>query len=133
MEMFDAGSNLKGKTIDEILHQDYKKFEIDGRTFAIGQITSINTREIEQIQKSMYEYLTDYTENGCDVFLFVMTSILDDSSGMLAFGDEAEGICSRAFQTKFVDHYAYLEGVVSRKKQIVPALVRAVQELDQPE
>ena len=70
MEMFDAGSNLKGKTIDEILHQDYKKFEIDGRTFAIGQITSINTREIEQIQKSMYEYLTDYTENGCDVFLF---------------------------------------------------------------
>lgn len=133
MEMFDAGSNLKGKTIDEILHQDYKKFEIDGRTFAIGQITSINTREIEQIQKSMYEYLTDYTENGCDVFLFVMTSILDDSSGMLAFGDEAEEICSRAFQTKFVDHYAYLEGVVSRKKQIVPALVRAVQELDQPE
>ena len=133
MEMFDAGSNLKGKTIDEILHQDYKKFEIDGRTFAIGQITSINTREIEQIQKSMYEYLTDYTENGCDVFLFVMTSILDDSSGMLAFGDEAEEICSRAFQTEFVDHYAYLEGVVSRKKQIVPALVRAVQELDQPE
>ena len=110
-----------------------KKFEIDGRTFAIGQITSINTREIEQIQKSMYEYLTDYTENGCDVFLFVMTSILDDSSGMLAFGDEAEEICSRAFQTEFVDHYAYLEGVVSRKKQIVPALVRAVQELDQPE
>lgn len=133
MEMFDAGSNLKGKTIDEILHQDYKKFEIDGRTFAIGQITSINTREIEQIQKSMYEYLTDYTENGCDVFLFVMTSILDDSSGMLVFGDEAEEICSRAFQTEFVDHYAYLEGVVSRKKQIVPALVRAVQELDQPE
>ena len=81
----------------------------------------------------MYEYLTDYTENGCDVFLFVMTSILDDSSGMLAFGDGAEEICSRAFQTKFVDHYAYLEGVVSRKKQIVPALVRAVQELDQPE
>ena len=46
---------------------------------------------------------------------------------MLAFGDEAEEICSRAFQTEFVDHYAYLEGVVSRKKQLIPAMMEAAQ------
>lgn len=133
MEMFDAGSDLKGKTIDEILHQDFKTYGMEGKTFAIGQIMSVNTRELEQIRARMYEYLSDYKEAGIDIILFVMTSILDDSSGILAFGEEAEEICTRAFPAEMTDHYVYLDGVVSRKKQIVPALIYASQEMEQPE
>ncbi len=131
MEMFSAGSDLKGKSCDEILHQDFKKFEINNRTFAIGQINSINNRELDEIRKNMYEYLSTQDESGSDVVIFVMTSVLDDSSGILAFGENAEEICELAFKTKLDNHYAYLPGIVSRKKQIVPALLDVAQEMDE--
>lgn len=45
MEMFDAGSNLKDKTMDEILHQDFKKFDIGDMVIAVGQINSVNEKK----------------------------------------------------------------------------------------
>ncbi len=131
MEMFSAGSNLKGKTSDEILHQDFKKFEIGNKSFGIGQINSINNKELDEIKKDMGEYLASYTEKDTDVIIFIMTSVLDDSSGILAYGENADEICELAFKTELSNHYAYLSGVVSRKKQIVPALVDAMQEMEE--
>jgi manganese-dependent inorganic pyrophosphatase len=128
MEMFGAGSNLNGKSMAEVLHQDFKKFDIEDKVIAIGQITSINIKELDKIKKEMYEYLAGNNESGWDVVIFVMTNILDDSSGMLTFGKGCEDICERAFGEAFVDHYAYLKGIVSRKKQIVPAIIKALQE-----
>ncbi|MGN0395034.1 MAG: putative manganese-dependent inorganic diphosphatase [Coprococcus sp.] len=128
MEMFDAGSNLKGKTMDEILHQDFKKFDIGDTTVAIGQINSINAKELDAIKNDMEQYLATYKEPGCDIIIFVMTNILDEGSGILCAGESAESLCEKAFGVQAESGYAYLNGVVSRKKQIVPALIRASHE-----
>lgn len=127
MEMFGAGSNLKGKTMEEILCQDYKKFDIGEKVVAIGQITSINKKELSVIRKEMYEYLSERQDTEADITIFVMTNILEESSGLLCFGDGAEMLCESAFEKNVEDHYLYLEGVVSRKKQIVPAFIDALQ------
>ena len=129
MEMFDAGSNLKDKTVDEILHQDFKKFDIGDMVIAVGQINSVNEKEIARIKADMTKYLSTYTEPGCDVVLFAMTNILQEGSGMICSGDGAEKLCHKAFGVEFVDGYGYLPGVVSRKKQIVPALVKATHQI----
>lgn len=126
MEMFDAGSNLKGKTMDEILHQDFKKFDIGEHVVAIGQINSINKKELEEIRQGMYDYLSEHPEPGCDMTLFIMTDILADGSGILCFGEDAGSLCELAFGETFDDHFAYLDGVVSRKKQVVPSLIGAM-------
>lgn len=127
MEMFGAGSNLNGKSLEEILHQDFKKFEIGNLSVGIGQINSVNEKEISRIKDAMKQYLEQNKENDCDIIIFVMTNILEEGSDVLAYGDGAEKLCAAAFSKEFADHYAYLDGVVSRKKQIVPALVDAMQ------
>lgn len=129
MEMFSAGSNLKGKSMDEILHQDFKKFDIGDMTVGIGQINSINEKELAEIRRDMEKYLETYSESGCDIILFVMTNIFDEGSGILCYGDEADTLCRSAFGAEIEDGYVYLPGIVSRKKQIVPALVYATNDL----
>lgn len=126
MEMFGAGSNLKGKSMDEILHQDYKKFDIADKVIAIGQINSINKKELEEIRQKMYNYLSEHQDADYDLTVFIMTDILAEGSGILCFGDDAEELCEIAFGQSFEDHFAYLDGVVSRKKQVVPALINAL-------
>ncbi len=129
MEMFDAGSNLKDKTMDEILHQDFKKFDIGDMVVAVGQINSVNEKEIDRIRNGMREFLGGYMEPGCDVVLFAMTNILQEGSGIICVGENAQELCSKAFDVQLEDSYAYLPGVVSRKKQIVPALVKATHQI----
>ena len=129
MEMFDAGSNLKDKTMDEILHQDFKKFDIGDMVVAVGQINSVNEKEIDRIRNGMREFLGGYMEPGCDVVLFAMTNILQEGSGIICVGENAQELCSKAFDVQLEDSYAYLSGVVSRKKQIVPALVKATHQI----
>ena len=129
MEMFDAGRNLKDKTMDEILHQDFKKFDIGDMVVAVGQINSVNEKEIDRIRNGMREFLGGYMEPGCDVVLFAMTNILQEGSGIICVGENAQELCSKAFDVQLEDSYAYLSGVVSRKKQIVPALVKATHQI----
>lgn len=129
MEMFDAGSNLKDKTVDDILHQDFKKFDIGDTVVAIGQITSVNEKEIERIKADMKNYFKDFMEPDCDMIMFVMTNILKEGSGVICKGHGADGLVEKAFGVSLEDGYTYLDGVVSRKKQIVPSLVKAAHEM----
>ena len=115
--------------MDEILHQDFKKFDIGDMVVAVGQINSVNEKEIDRIRNGMREFLGGYMEPGCDVVMFAMTNILQEGSGIICVGENAQELCSKAFGVQLEDSYAYLPGVVSRKKQIVPALVKATHQI----
>ena len=129
MSMFTAGSNLTGKTTEEILHQDYKKFDVGDKVVGIGQITSISKDELSGITAKMKKYMKDTEFADCDICLFIMTDILDEGSGVLCKGSIAKQLCQVAFGKSFDDNYAYVEGLVSRKKQVVPELIRAMEKL----
>lgn len=129
MEMFAAGSDLVGKSPEEIFYQDFKTFRVDDTTFGVGQISSMNQQELAKLQHEIHEYLKDsYTQTHCDMIFFVMTNILEESSTMLFYGDSAEELVREAFQLKPDKNCCYLPGVVSRKKQIVPLLVSTLQQ-----
>lgn len=131
MEMFAAGSDLVGKSPEEIFYQDFKTFQVGDTTFGVAQISSMNQQELTRLQQELDAYLAQsYPATKCDMIFFVMTNILEESSTMLFYGEQSEALVREAFQLDPTGNACYLPGVVSRKKQIVPLLVSTLQQWD---
>ncbi len=128
-EMFHAGSNLGGKSASEILHQDFKKFTVDDMTIGIGQINSMSSEELTEIKdKIMPELKQVAGEDGLDMLFFMLTNIIDESSDVVFSGAKALHTLNSAFGLNSEGDVVTLPGVVSRKKQLLPAIVEAIQQ-----
>lgn len=129
MEMFEAGSSLKNKTPEQLFNQDYKAFQVDTLSIGVSQISSINQRELNHVADVMQEYVTTNLPSMSTQLVYIMlTNIRDQSSTLLAFGNGAEKYAAEAFGVEPKENTCTLPGVVSRKKQVVPALVGRLQE-----
>lgn len=126
-EMFAAGSNLSGQSPEEIFYQDFKKFSAGDITFGVGQITSMDGNELLKLKERMIPYIgNSFTEHGADMLFFMLTDIMEESTDLLVFGEGAEEAARKAFKSEEEDR-VYLRGIVSRKKQIIPALMNILQ------
>lgn len=122
--MFRAGSNLSSKTPEEICYQDFKKFEANGISFGVGQVNFMGEQEILDIAPVIEAYMpTVAKDQGVSMVFFMMTNILKESSTMLCFGEGSVKQVAGAFNLDETTTPIYLEGVVSRKKQLIPALM----------
>lgn len=128
-EMFAAGSMLTSKTPEEIFYQDFKKFTAADMTFGIGQITSMDQHELDSIEKKVVSYMEKaYKEHNVDMIIFMLTDIMTATTKLVYMGNAAKEILERAY--KIEGDEIYLPGVVSRKKQLVPAIMTALQDGD---
>ena len=133
-DMFAAGSNLKGKSEQEIFYQDFKRFSAGKVAFGVGQISSLNADELEQLKKRLAPYMVKVQqEHGLDMLFFMLTNILTQSTELLCQGSGAESMILKAFhmEQQEPEHLdakecaVTLPGVVSRKKQLIPAIMIA--------
>lgn len=132
-KMFAAASNLKGKSNKEIFYQDFKQFEAGKLTFGVGQISSVNVEELEELKERMLPYLKEVQKaHGMDMVFFMLTNILTESTELLCEGTGAKQLIVKAFHLDAEnegetgnDHIVSLPGVVSRKKQLVPGIMIA--------
>lgn len=123
-EMFKAGSNLSGKTAEEICFQDFKQFAVNGITFGVGQINSMNKEELTDLSDILLPYLPEVLENHkLQMVYFMLTDILSESTELLCVGTGAKEYAMEAFDVREDTDKLILEDVVSRKKQLIPALV----------
>ncbi len=128
-EMFHAGSNLGGKSANEILHQDFKKFTVDDMTIGIGQINSMSAEELVEIKDKIMPQLKEVaTEDGLDMLFFMLTNIIEESSEVVFAGSKALHTINHAFGLSGEGDSVKLSGVVSRKKQLLPSIVEAIQQ-----
>lgn len=133
-DMFAAASNLAGKTDDEILHQDYKKFTLGKLDIAVGQISSLNAKELEELEDRLMPYIEEVYESAKeDMIFFMLTNILEQNTRLLCIGAGAIAFANKAFNldnSKDSDNKGsiVLKNVVSRKKQLLPALALAAQQ-----
>ena len=128
-ELFHAGSNLKNKTPEEMLYQDFKTYSLNGVSFAVGQSTFTNALELRIAKEKMLNYLTNtFRRPDIDMVFHMLTNILDESTELLFFGDKAQEIAETAMKIDAVDDSLHLQGVVSRKKQLIPALMAVLQQ-----
>lgn len=128
-EMFNAGSNLKKKTAEEIFYQDFKKFSVNGVTFGVGQINSMNADELESIKGKLEPYIQKtFGAHGEDMLFFMLTNIIEESTELLCHGNNAKHVVEESFEVSSDTDIYTLNGVVSRKKQLIPAFVTTLQQ-----
>ncbi|MBS5510696.1 MAG: putative manganese-dependent inorganic diphosphatase [Clostridium sp.] len=137
IDMFSAGSNLKGKSDGDIFYQDFKRFTVGNSVFGIGQITSLNAVELKDLKKRMSEYTEKEREqHEIDMMFFMLTNILTESTDLICTGQGAEQLITTAFHVRDEDvenvsaqtGIVKLPGVVSRKKQLAPQIMMALQQ-----
>ena len=123
-DMFDAGSNLREKSAKEIFYQDFKKFNDSNINFGVGQISSMNKQELSACKDKLLPYMEEVrTSYGLDMVFFMMTDIINESTELLMVGDMCKEVIENAFETTVESSSAELPGVVSRKKQLIPAIL----------
>lgn len=124
-DMFRAGSDLANKKENEIFYQDFKQFKVGNLSFGVGQINSMDRRELDEIKDRMLQYMKKvYKEKKLDLLLFMLTDIAHESTELLFVGNHTE-LVARAFDGVTSENSIELIGVVSRKKQVIPPLVKS--------
>lgn len=128
-EMFKAGSNLKDKSPEEIFYQDYKKFIAEDEiNFGVGQISSMDSDELAEIKERLVPFMvSECGRHGVTRVFFMLTNIIEESTELLYYGEGSEEMACIAFHMEPKDGVFDLKGVVSRKKQLIPALMEAAQ------
>lgn len=126
MEMLKAGADVNDKSVDELLTLDAKEFTMGGHKVEIAQINVVDPEDVLKRQAEIEERMKEIIEEKeLDLFLLAVTDILNSNSVALAQGSQI-GAVDKAFEVELKDNKAVLEGVVSRKKQIVPVLTDAL-------
>ena len=125
-EIFKVSSNISNKSMDELLNQDIKRFEIDGKAVAIAQIIAYQVSEAREIETELKAAMHDFVNaKALDLLVVAFTSILENGSIFYASG-ELEKTVVEAFPDKEGETHSFQEDILSRKNQIVPLLSRAI-------
>lgn len=122
LEMLKAGTDLSDKPISAWLAMDAKEFTMGDHFVEIAQVNTVDPKSLLKQQADIEKAINQTIEQkDLSLFLLVVTNILESESEVLALG-QAQSTVEDAFQVKLDNNRALLEGVVSRKKQIVPPL-----------
>ncbi|MBQ1420864.1 MAG: manganese-dependent inorganic pyrophosphatase [Desulfovibrio sp.] len=124
LEMFKVKSALEGATMDELLHRDYKDFNMNGHKIGIGQLEVVDLSMLEPYRKGLQEEMAKVKADGREGVFLLLTDIMKEGSDMLMVTDD-ESIVEKAFGKKPADKHVWLDGVMSRKKQVVPNFEKA--------
>jgi len=123
MEMFKAGSSLEGKSISEIIHGDFKNFTIDNQKIGIGQVSTMSTDEIMSKKEEIIAELNNmYKNEDYKATALFITDILNNGSYLL-FNEDSQDVFAGSFNVPDIEEAHFFDGVVSRKKQIVPKIM----------
>ena len=121
LELLKAGTDLKDYTAEELINIDSKPFSRDDLEYQIAQVNTVCIEDVtknrEQIENAIKDFMI---ENKKDLFILLITDILENNSKIIAIGKQ--DLVEKAFDVKLVDNMAFLPGVVSRKKQIIPKI-----------
>lgn len=136
-KMFSAASDLRGKSDEDIFYQDFKRFSVGKSVFGIGQITSMDSDELEELKDRMKVYAEKARKQlKIDMMYFMLTNILTETTDLICMGPGADQLIYNAFhmedediqQYKEIQHIIHLPGVVSRKKQLAPQIMMVLQQ-----
>ena len=128
MEMFKAGTSLVGKTVDEIFNQDFKKFSFDNLQVGVAQVNSMDIEGFLPYKKDMLDYMNKFAEdNNLEFTLLLLTDIINANSEIFVGGPHPE-LVEKAFNVQLTECQGTLAGVISRKKQVVPAITAIMSE-----
>lgn len=128
-KMFQAGSDFKNKTTEELFYQDFKTFHTDEMDFGVAQLSAMSKPELAQVKEKILPYLDiALGEQKMDAVFVMLTDILAESSEIICAGARAKELLQTCYGSADTEGEFHLTGVVSRKKQLIPALIAGLQQ-----
>lgn len=124
-QMFKAASSIKGISISDLINQDFKSYSVGNHQIGISQVMTMDFNEIESQMDEYIQKLNDISSNYLFVVLFI-TDVYKNGSYVI-YNDKAEDIIRDAFDLSKVYEGVYISNLVSRKKQMLPALLEVVE------
>lgn len=120
LEMLKAGTDLGDFSEQELVNLDAKEFEKEDTKFVIAQVNTVSIEDVLKRQQELESAINSEIEKrGIQLFVFAITDILNSNSEIIALGDRTDAV-EKAFDVKLENNRAFLPGVVSRKKQLLP-------------
>ncbi len=120
-QMIFSASTSDDKSPDDILFQDYKEFMLSGHTLGVGQVVTLDSaRVLKRREDFLAAMQRRLEEKQLDMMLFMITDMLQEGTHLLFLG--AQDVVAQAFNVRPEDHSAFLPGILSRKKQVIPSL-----------
>ena len=120
MEMLKAKSAVAGIPAKDLLYRDYKDFDMNGKKVGVNQLEMIDITALDERIDELFEDMQKMKEEeGLHTMLVLLTDIMKEGSQLLCLSDDASKI-EAAFKTKLTNNQAWLDGVLSRKKQVIP-------------
>lgn len=122
LEMLKAGTDLDDFSAEELINLDAKSLDKNGTKFVIAQVNTVSIEDVLKRQEKLEEAINkEIEEKGLSLFVLAITDILNSNSEIIALGSKAD-VTEKAFGKKLENNRAFLEGVVSRKKQLLPLI-----------
>lgn len=132
--MFEAGGDITGKTAEEIFNGDYKRFTCGDVRFGVGQSSYMSEKNRKAAEALVAPYLvTAQIKQTLNYIFYMFTDVRTSTTEVYMVGENADEVIHRAFQAEVSDNVAVLPGVVSRKKQMIPALINAMKAMAEEE
>lgn len=125
-EMLKASSSIKGKSVEDLLYQDYKSYVVDDKKIGIGQVTTMDFDEYEKIIPEIIKELNNVSKNDYLLVAFFITDIIKKGSYVF-YNEKAENLIKDSFGDYEIYEGKFLKGVISRKKQVLPAILNTVE------
>ena len=127
--MFHAGSDFKNKTTEEIFYQDFKIFHTEECDFGVAQVSAMSSEQLDKLGEQLHPFMTQVLgEKKLDMVYVMLTNIFAESSKVIFAGNGAGRALAKAFHQSENESGILLEGIVSRKKQLIPTLMNAMAE-----
>ena len=122
LEMLKAGTDLDDFSEEELINLDAKSLDKNGTKFVIAQVNTVSIEDVlkrkEKLESAMNK---EIEEKGLSLFVLAITDILNSNSEIIALGEKVDAV-EKGFEKKLENNTAFLEGVVSRKKQLLPVI-----------
>lgn len=124
MEMFKVKSAVEGASMKDLVFRDYKDFDMSGNKVGIGQLEVVDLSILDPVKDGLYEEITRVKGEGRHSVFLLLTDIMKEGSEMLIVSDDP-AVVEKAFGKKAEGKSVWLDGVMSRKKQVVPNFEKA--------
>ena len=122
LDMLKAGTDLSGFTADELISLDCKVCALKDKNAKVAQVNTADINDMMNRKEEIEQAINaDIEKNNLDLFVFAITDIINSNSQAIVLGKNTD-IFERGFNKKLEENTAFLPGVVSRKKQILPVL-----------
>lgn len=127
IEMFKAGSSIKGKSMEDLLFADFKNFNEEDYKIGVGQINTLNIDDIKAKEDELNETIErNAANNGYHILCLFVTDIINEGS-YLYFNEQSKEILENAYDVENLTQGYYLPGIISRKKQIIPNILKVLE------